>query len=420
MKKLYFPSLLFLVIVAASSCGKGGGSADKPVLTTLPVSNITDNTASSGGNITSDGGSSIIGRGVLWDTSATFSSAHQVSSGTGAGSFSASLTGLLPGTNWYVRAFASNSIGTSYGNTVQFSTTFKSNGYTVTTFAGGSAKGDADGSASTAGFVGPTGVAVDPSGTVYVVESSGTGRIRKIGVDNMVTTFVYAIGSEGNDLVTDAAGNVYDLDFKKILYKITPIGGVTTFAGSGATGSADGAGTAASFITAFSMDIDESGTIYVADMKHIRKVSPDGNVTTLPVLATDTFYAVATDRSHNLYVSDGPRIKKIDASGNMTFIAGSRGSSDGMGSAAGFGSVYELRVGSDGNIYASDGFNNKIRMITPAGVVTTVAGTGNPGARDGDGAVASFSFPIGLAFDKAGNLLVVDAGNSKIRKISHN
>jgi len=419
MKKLCFSPLLFLVLVMASSCSRNGAPASKPVLSTMPISNITDSSATSGGSITSEGGSAITARGIMWDTSAVFSGANQVLSGMGTGNFSVSLTGLSPATNWYVRAFATNSVGTGYGNTLQFSTSYTPSGYTVTTFAGSGVKGYDDGSVRTASFIYPLGVAIDPSGVVYVVEIAGVGLIRKIGTDSMVTTLVAKIGAGGTDVVVDAPGNIYDLDISRRLYKITPAGVVSTLAGSGATGSADGLGAAASFSNPISMDIDSTGTLFVTDGKVIRKVSPAGNVTTLSVSAIDTFNAIAVDRFHNLYVADGPQIKKIDTSGNMTFIAGSRGSADGMGSAAGFGSVYGLRVGKDGNIFASDGANNKIRMITPAGLVTTVAGTGRSGATDGDGAIATFSNPIGLAIDNAGNILVTDFANNKIRKITH-
>ena len=78
----------------------------------------------------------------------------------------------------------------------------------------------------------------------------------------------------------------------------------------------------------------------------------------------------------------------------------------------------ELRIDAAGNIYAADISNNKVRLITPGGVATTTAGTGVKGAQDGNSAIATFNGPIGLAFDNAGNIIVVDAGNNKIRKIT--
>ncbi len=97
--------------------------AGAPTLTTTVISGVTTTTASSGGNITSDGGSAVTSRGVCWGTSsgATVSSSH-TSDGTGSGTFTSSLTGLTANTTYYVRAYATNSVGTAYGNEVTFKT----------------------------------------------------------------------------------------------------------------------------------------------------------------------------------------------------------------------------------------------------------------------------------------------------------
>ena len=94
-----------------------------PTVTTSQVSNITQTTATGGGNVTSDGGASVTERGICWSTShnPTTNSSH-ASSGTGTGSFSVNMTGLTPGTTYYVRAYAVNSQGTSYGSEVSFAT----------------------------------------------------------------------------------------------------------------------------------------------------------------------------------------------------------------------------------------------------------------------------------------------------------
>lgn len=94
-----------------------------PVLTTNSVSNITQTTSKCGGNITSDGGFPIIERGVCWSINQTPTIAdNKTSNGTGIGSFTSSITGLLPQTIYYVRAYATNSNGTNYGNTLSFKT----------------------------------------------------------------------------------------------------------------------------------------------------------------------------------------------------------------------------------------------------------------------------------------------------------
>ena len=95
-----------------------------PALTTTPVTAITSTTASSGGNITSNGGSAITARGVCWNTTTSPTTANNITSnGTGIGSFTSAITGLTAGTIYYVRAYATSSVGTSYGNEISFTTT---------------------------------------------------------------------------------------------------------------------------------------------------------------------------------------------------------------------------------------------------------------------------------------------------------
>jgi hypothetical protein len=135
--------------------------------------------------------------------------------------------------------------------------------------------------------------------------------------------------------------------------------------------------------------------------------------------AIDTCFAVAVDKNFNLYESSSYAVIKVDSNGTESFLAGSgqRGHVDGTGTAAGFGSIDELRTDTAGNVYVADFINNKVRLISPAGVVTTFAGTGAAGSMDGNAAIATFKMPGGLATDNAGNIFVADQNNNKIRKI---
>ena len=115
-------------------------------------------------------------------------------------------------------------------------------------------------------------------------------------------------------------------------------------------------------------------------------------------------------------------IREISSGGNVTTLAGSgsRGSLDGTGTAASFNQPAALCVDLAGNVYVADAGNNKIRKITPQGVVSTLAGNGTAGLEDGKFTASEFNQPAGIAIDKNGNLFVGDTGNNVIRKIVPN
>jgi sugar lactone lactonase YvrE len=209
---------------------------------------------------------------------------------------------------------------------------------------------------------------------------------------------------------------------------------ISTFAGSGSQGAANGTGTAASFFNPTGVAVDGSGNVYVADQANnlIRKITPAGLVSWFAgggQGAADgtaaSFYAptgIAIDGSGNVYVGDQENhlIRKITPTGAVSTFAGSGsvGFSNGIGTAASFSNPAGVAVDASCNVYVADVYNNSIRMITPAGVVSTLAGSGAYGFANGAGTAASFNHPTGVAVDVLGDVYVADKGNHLIRKIT--
>ncbi len=130
---------------------------------------------------------------------------------------------------------------------------------------------------------------------------------------------------------------------------------------------------------------------------------------------------IVRDASGNLFVCDrdNHRIVKITPAGDASVFAGSTmGFTNGTGTAAQFNQPYAIAIDASGNLYIGDRINNAIRKITPAAVVTTLAGNGTAGTADGTGSAARFNEPLGVTLDGAGNVYVADYINSALRKIT--
>lgn len=272
---------------------------------------------------------------------------------------------------------------------------------TVATLAGAAdRKGPTDGLGDAAEFARPMGVAATAAGTVYVADTDGH-TIRKITSAGVVTTVAGAAGRKGSTdgvgsaarfyhpvgVAVDAGGTLYLTDADNhTIRKITSAGDVSTVAGTpGSKGSADGPGATARFNLPSGVAVDATGTLYVADtFNHtIRKITPAGVVTT------------------------------------WAGVAGHKGSTDGPGAVARFYHPAAVAIDAQGALYVADNGNQTIRKITPAGMVTTLAGTaGRSGSADGEGASARFHFPVGVAVDARGNVYVADYLNATIRQIT--
>jgi sugar lactone lactonase YvrE len=260
--------------------------------------------------------------------------------------------------------------------------------------------GTSDGAEGSSLFYHPSSIAVDASGNVYVADT-GASTVRKIGPGGIVSTLAGQPIEPGSADGTGASaqffepeaisvgpdGTIYLADTgNDTIRKITPSGSVTTWAGlAGSPGSADGPGSVASFNQPKGLAVDGAGNVYVADTASstIRKIGPDGTVSTLAGLA------------------------------------GAEGSVDGPASTARFSHPRGLALDTLGNLYVADTGNNTIRQIALDGTVTTAAGQpGVAGSADGLAAAAQFSEPVGVAVDGAGVLYVADSGNSAIRMVS--
>ena len=237
----------------------------------------------------------------------------------------------------------------------------------------------------------PIGLAVHGAGTVIVADADDNAVFMIFTNDKIASLGKPAAGEPGfrtpTSVAVDAGGNVFVTDNgANVIRKIAADGTLTTFAGkSGASGSSDGAGAEARFATPRGIAIDAKGNLYVADEgnSNIRKITSAGIVSTL------------------------------------AGAAGQTGSADGTGSAARFAAPRALAADAAGNVYVADTDNHTIRKITPAGVVTTLAGKpGETGNVNGMGAAARFSEPRSVAVDAAGNVFVADTGNSAIRQIA--
>jgi len=243
-------------------------------------------------------------------------------------------------------------------------------------------------------------------------------------------------------MAIDASNNIYLADqFNNQIKKITPLGVVSVFAGSGSAGSTDGTGTGASFYYPAGIAIEPgTGNFYVTDYgnNRIREITPSGVVTTFAgtgtaggsdgSLTSATFngpLGITFDASGNIYIADysGSLIRKI-ASGYVSTLAGSgyQGTTDGTGSGASFDHPSGLRVDGSGNVYVTDRSSDLIRKITSSGTVTTIAGLAYSeySADNQFGTAASFYRPSDLTFDQSGNMYIPDYSGNVIREVANN
>ena len=284
-------------------------------------------------------------------------------------------------------------------------------GTVISTFAGSHVPGyTGDGGAATAATIGsPFGVAADGAGNVYIADYfnntvrkvshagimttiAGTGAAGYNG-DNMPATAAQLNGPQG--IAFDAFGNIYVADkFNERIRKIDPSGNITTVAGTGLHGGTDGNG-----------------------------YNNDG-----PATAANLDYpaSIAIDCGGNMYIADwgSQTVRKIDLSGNIhnfagTFAGGYNG--DGIpATSAQLNSPSCVAADCFGNVFIADSWNNRVRKVTPDGIIATIAGNGTSGysGDGGAGTSASLWVPNGITLDACGDLYICDWQNNVVRMLS--
>jgi sugar lactone lactonase YvrE len=325
-------------------------------------------------------------------------------------------------------------------------------GFTVSTIAG-AASGPGDGGPATNAILDrPAGLAVDASNAVLVTEHD-SHRVRRIDPSGIITTIVNTHGdnnpaTDGQPAATsplrqptgvsiDANGNVLIADAQDARVLIVDATGIIrTFAGTAGTPGFAGDGgpaTSALLDTPLRMAIAGDGSVYIADFNNnrIRKVGTDGTINTFVGNGGELNQpsGLVFDGGGNLFVADfgHNQVKRIDPNGGVSLIAGngSPGSvgDNGQAGAAELNGPTDVAFASDGGLLIVDQLNSSIRYVAPGAdgsitagsTITTVIGTGTGGFADGPGPQAALLFPTGIRVDNAGNVLIADRGNQRVR-----
>lgn len=334
----------------------------------------------------------------------------------------------------------------------------------ISTFAGtGAAASSGDGGpAVAAGVWSPIGIATAADGRLAIPEPTAN-RVRIVSPAGIITTIAGtgAAGSGGDggqasaaqlngprDAAFDAAGNLYIADrVNHVVRKVAPNGIITTVAGTGvAGGGGDGLpATQAQLSEPLGVAVDAAGNLYIADAtnRNVRKVAPNGIISTFAGTgasgtggdggpATQATFVRPNDvRVTNLQAvlvvdTDGRTVRSIAGDGIISTIAGTAGVAGNSGdggpaTAARLSAPIEVAVDPFNNLYISDSGGARIRRVNTAGVISTIAGTGDQafGGDGGPAIKASFIQPSGVSLNAAGDLFIADTGNNRVRKITN-
>lgn len=342
---------------------------------------------------------------------------------------------------------------------------------------------DGDAAAS-APLLGPTGLAMDRSGNLYITDidwDDELAAVRKVSPDGIITTIAgggyWGFGGDGGPatsaqlagpegVAADFDGNVYIADtFNQRIRKISPSGIITTVAGKGQPGPSTSDGVdafTADIDTPWRVAVDASGDPLIAS-NSLQRITPDGIIHTISTFGGNVVtqdaagnlftaglairelfpngavrtvagpggfgtpgvggYGIALDGAGDLLVGSGYVLSKISPSGVVTTVAG--GGKDipgdgGQATNASLNNVTGVVFDRAGNLFFAETYGNRVRKMTPDGIITTIAGTGMAGYSGDEGPATSAQLggPDGLAFDAAGNLYIADTYNSLIRVVT--
>lgn len=312
----------------------------------------------------------------------------------------------------------------------------------------------------------PLGIWNDSSGNLYVADSHNFMVREDVKSTSLVNFFAgngtYGYSGDGGlataaeltytyGVAKDSAGNVYIADtYNCLVRKVNTAGTISTFAGTVVSGSVrcgyagdGGAATSAELYYPEGVTVDSKNNVYIADTLNdvVRKVSTTGIITTIAGIGQSAAYggdggpatsallnsptALAVDPAGNLFIADyyNCRIRQVNALTNVILTVAGNGNcsftGDGLAIDNGIGSPQGIAVDANDNLFVSD-YNERVRWINPQGIMTTVAGNGSAGY-NGDGGsalTATLYDPFGVALDSAGDILVADAYNFRVRSIS--
>jgi uncharacterized protein (TIGR03437 family) len=326
----------------------------------------------------------------------------------------------------------------------------------ITTVAGGGKESPGDGGPAVDAVLAPIGVAVDGDGNLFIADLEA-GRLRKVSPDGTISTVAgnggqCCFAGDGGPatsaqlyfptgLALDSGGNLLIADGPRIR-KVSPGGTITSVAGNGSFGlSGDGGpATGAQLGVISGIAVDAADNLFLTDLSHgrVRKISPDGIITTVagnggccfagdggPAIRAAVPYptAIAVDRAGNLFIAtiaDIQRVRKISPDGIITTVAGGGRDNPGDGGPATSAFLFyprSLAVDASANLYIADGY--RVRKVSSQGIVTTVAGNGTFGF-SGDGGLATNAqlYATAVTVDGSGNLFVGDFTSHRIRRVS--